>query len=314
MSASLAALVEDAAQPHNFRVEARDILASQGEKAVSDKQFDYFLDQLMNSGEVAVRLQSASLLSKLELTEPQQMKLAKTYLPVADSYLLPGLLPVFGSGSNSEIGKLLVETLLKSEALDSYSEETIAGVFANYPVDVKPEADKVIAKLKTVHGERLSYLKSLEKEIPRGNMENGRALFFGKAVCSTCHTVGPEGGNFGPDLTSIQKDRSAHDLLEAIVYPSASFVREYETYRVKTAGEEYVGIIAEKTPEAITLNTAPQNSVRILRSDIVSMEIENTSLMPQGLDKTLTTQEIADLMAFLLGQDQDPRTDQQFLR
>jgi len=36
--------------------------------------------------------------------------------------------------------------------------------------------------------------------------------------------------------------------------------------------------------------------------------------MPQGLDKLLTKKEMADLMAFLLGQDQDPETDQRILR
>ena len=171
-----------------------------------------------------------------------------------------------------------------------------------------------MVKLNKVQADRLKYLQTLEANISKGVLENGRKLFFGKAVCSACHTVGPDGGKLGPDLTSIQLDRSAHDLLEAIVYPSATFVREFETYKIKTKNGDYTGIIHEKSPEAIVLSTSPQTSVRIARSDISSMEISDVSMMPQGLDKILTQQEMADLMVFLLGQDQDPKTDKAFLR
>jgi putative heme-binding domain-containing protein len=171
-----------------------------------------------------------------------------------------------------------------------------------------------MTKLKAVYAERLERIQILENKIDDGILENGRTLFFGKAVCSTCHTIGSEGGTLGPDLTSIQKDRSAHDLLEAIVYPGLSFVREYETYRVKTKLGEYDGIIQEQTPSGILLGTAPQTSIHIARHEIESTEILDVSLMPQGLDKLLTEQEMADLMAFIIGQDQDPETDENILR
>jgi putative heme-binding domain-containing protein len=111
-----------------------------------------------------------------------------------------------------------------------------------------------------------------------------------------------------------QRDRSAHDLLEAIVYPSVTFVREYESYRIKTENNEYTGIIRQQTPEWIVLHTAPQTSVRIPRNEILSLESSDVSMMPQGLDQLLTDQEMSDLMAFLLGQDQDPKKDQAILR
>ncbi|MDH5602615.1 MAG: c-type cytochrome, partial [Cyclobacteriaceae bacterium] len=156
--------------------------------------------------------------------------------------------------------------------------------------------------------------KDLEEVITKGNLDNGRLLFFEKAACSGCHTIGGEGDSFGPDLTSIQRDRSFHDLLEAIVYPDASIVREFDTYTIKTSTNTYTGIIQEQTPELIVLGTAPGASVNIDRSEIISMEVLSTSLMPQGLDKRLTKQEMADLMAFLIGQDQNPETDQKILR
>jgi putative heme-binding domain-containing protein len=198
--------------------------------------------------------------------------------------------------------------------LDNFTEENVRTTFAAYPAALNPTVDQLIAKLNDAHAERLGRLQALESRITEGDIERGRALYFGKAICSTCHTIGEEGGNLGPDLTSIQRDRSVHDLLEAIVYPGVSFVREFETYQIRTETNTYTGIIQEQTPDAILLGTSPQTSVRIPTEEIVSTEILDISMMPQGLDQLLTEQEMADLMAFILGQDQDPDTDEALLR
>ena len=75
-----------------------------------------------------------------------------------------------------------------------------------------------------------------------------------------------------------------------------------------------MGVIRQQNAEWIELHTAPQTSVRIARNDIVSLEPSEVSMMPQGLDQLLTDQEMSDLMAFLLGQDQDPEKDEALLR
>ena len=77
---------------------------------------------------------------------------------------------------------------------------------------------------------------------------------------------------------------------------------------------EHMGIIKIKSPDAIVMASSPQSSVRIARNEITSTEVQDVSMMPQGLDKLLTKQEMADLMVFLLGQDQDPETDAKILR
>ena len=281
---------------------------------ISDSHFAWLALQLQNKNEDPVRMMAASVLSQGQLTEEQLLHLATQYLPEADAFILPRLVPLFKGEHSSEIGKTLAATLMKSSSLDSYAKESLLAIFEKYPAEVRPLVDQLITKLEDAHAERLERIHSLEKEIDNGVLENGRRLFFGKAVCWTCHTIGPEGGTLGPDLTSIQKDRSAHDLLEAIIYPGLSFVREYETYHIKTKKGEYTGIIQEQNTSYILIGTAPQTSVKLARSEIESMEILDVSVMPQGLDKLLTNQEIADLMAFLLGQDQDPETDERILR
>lgn len=280
----------------------------------SEPHFTYLYDQLSAGADAPLRQQAATVLAQGKLTNGQLLKLAQDYLPNADPFILPRLVPVFKGNYPAPIGLALVNTLTNSPGLGSFSEESITALFADYPAEVKPAMAKLATKLAGLQAGRLQRLNELKSLISGADLERGRVLFYGKAICSTCHQVGAEGGKFGPDLTSIQKDRSAHDLLEAIVYPGVSFVREYETYRIKTKTGEHTGIIQEQSPSVIVLGTSQTSSIRIPRADIFSMEMQPVSMMPQGLDQLMTKQEMADLLAFLLGQDQDPETDQAILR
>ncbi|CAG5008176.1 hypothetical protein DYBT9275_04210 [Dyadobacter sp. CECT 9275] len=296
-----------------LRMEAIAILLETSPK-LSKKDFAYLYGRLEGNNDAPVRLQSASVLSQAELSEDQLYKVATDYLPRADAFILPRLVGIFKGRHSAQIGFALATTLMNSTTLDSFTGASLQAIFENYPDEVKPVAKELLQKLNLVQADRLKYLQSLESQIKKGNLEKGRQLFFSKAICWGCHTIGGEGGKLGPDLTSIQKDRSAHDLLEAIIYPNASFVREYETYQFKTKSNEYAGVIQEQSPEAVLLKTGPNTTVRIPRKDIIETKVTDVSMMPQGLDKLLSVQEMADLMAFLMGQDQDPSKDKAYLR
>ncbi|WP_028666326.1 PVC-type heme-binding CxxCH protein [Runella zeae] len=313
LTAQLRQVADDTKSPASLRMGAVGVLLK-NQPAFSDVDFAYLYSQLTDGADALLRQQAATVLAQSRLSESQLLRLAQEYLPKADAFSLPRIVPVFKGSRSAPIGHALVTSLTNSPGLDGFSEETLKALFADYPADVKPAIERLISKLSGLQAGRLQRLKNMEKLIADGDMERGRTLFYGKAICSTCHQVRTEGGKLGPDLTSIQKDRSAHDLLEAILYPSVSFVREYETYRIKTKSGEQIGIIQEQTPTAIVLGTSQTSSVRIARTDIVSMELQNISMMPQGLNQLMTEQEMADLMAFLLGQDQNPETDQAILR
>src|SRR5207249_2765473 len=108
------------------------------------------------------------------------------------------------------------------------------------------------------------------------------------------------GGNIGPDLTRIGQIRSERDLLEAIVFPSASFVRSYEPWLVATKnGKIHNGILRKDAPDEIVLATGANEEVRIARDDIEEMQPSKVSVMPAGLDQQLTPQELVDLVTFL---------------
>ena len=285
-----------------LRVQAIASLAS-FQPATITSYFSYLFDLLMTTKEASLRQQVALTLADAPLSEDQRAQVAGAYLPVADPFILPRLLPVFQGATRLETGQALVQALSGSPVLDHFTEEQLRAVFAAYPAAIQPDVDRLAGQLNAARGERLARIRQLEGNIAQGDEARGRALYFGKATCWTCHTLGEEGGNLGPDLTSIQKDRSPHDILEAILYPGVSFVREYETYEISTRSQKYLGIIQEQSPEAIVLGLGPQAAVRIAREEIVDMQLKNISLMPQGLGELLSEQELVDLVAFLLGND-----------
>lgn len=281
---------------------------------LSKSHFEFLYDQLQPGNDASLRQQVAGVLGQAKLTNEQLLLLANDFLSKADAFILPRIMPVFVGARDIEIGRSLATALENSPSLDNISEADLTKMFAHYPAALKPTAEKLMTKLKQARSERLQRIHTVENSITKGDIERGRMLFFGKAICNTCHAIGSEGSNFGPDLTSIQRDRSVHDLVEAIIYPGVTFVREYETYQIKTKDNTYTGIIQEQTGDAIRLGISPHESVQLQLKDIVSMEIQDVSMMPLGLDKLLTEQELADLMAFLVGQDQDPETDSELLR
>ena len=106
----------------------------------------------------------------------------------------------------------------------------------------------------------------------------------------------------GPDLTGVGAIRSGHDLLEAIVFPSASFVPGHEVYIVETAtGAIISGVRGDGDSNSLTLITGPgpEGTVRIPRQKVLSIRPSTVSLMPEGLDESLTRNEFIDLLAFL---------------
>jgi putative heme-binding domain-containing protein len=155
---------------------------------------------------------------------------------------------------------------------------------------------------------QLQKLRELEPLLTAGgDVGNGRNIFFGKrGACSTCHTIGREGGHVGPDLTSVGAIRSGHDILEAIVFPNATFVPGHESRRVttKSSGQIYTGVIndLESTRETVVLVFGPNDKVRIPRDDIASIKASSVSLMPEGFATQLSQKELTDLLAYLKAQ------------
>ena len=122
-----------------------------------------------------------------------------------------------------------------------------------------------------------------------------------RSTCSICHRVGDEGGTLGPNLSRIGAIRSAKDLLEAIVFPSATVVNGFESHLISDSRDRtHTGLIHRETIDAIYLRQANQRIARIPRKEVVSLTRSTTSIMPDGLDGVLSDRDLADLVAYLL--------------
>ena len=101
-------------------------------------------------------------------------------------------------------------------------------------------------------------------------------------------------------MTKIGSVRAERDLLEAIVFPSASLVRSFEPIAVATSdGKVYNGLLRGETADELRLATGVNQEARIARREIDEIRPSTVSIMPAGLDQQLTHQELADLVAFL---------------
>lgn len=145
-------------------------------------------------------------------------------------------------------------------------------------------------------------LDELVTFLPTADVDRGEKLFRNrdKSKCITCHIKGKQGVRLGPDLTRIGAIRSERDLLEAIVYPSASIARYHEIINVLTEdGRAVSGLLVKETVNKIFLATAAGVMQPVRIKDIEQARYASVSLMPEGLDEVLSSQEIADLVAYL---------------
>ena len=103
-----------------------------------------------------------------------------------------------------------------------------------------------------------------------------------------------------PDLSKIAISRTPRDLIEALIFPSASFVNGYRPYIVvTTAGKTHTGVISSETIDTITLKLADLTEVPVPRKQIDELKEGTVSIMPKGLDTQLTPDELRNLLAYL---------------
>lgn len=125
----------------------------------------------------------------------------------------------------------------------------------------------------------------------------GREVFL--KSCATCHRHGTDGTAVGPDLSGV-RNQPPEALLLHIIVPDAEIYPGYQACEVETTdGRSLTGLLVSETPQAIVLRRAGGEQETLARSGIRSVALSRVSLMPQELEKTMSRQDLADLLAFL---------------
>jgi putative membrane-bound dehydrogenase-like protein len=295
---ALLGIARDGGRGQEVRVEA--LLAAVADlDPVEPALLDLLLSSLDKSKPALLRAAAAEAVGRAKLTPEQLTRLAGS-LAGAGPLELPKLLPAFSHSGDAAVGTALLAALDRSTATKAIPPAVVSETLKGYPPEVVKSARPLLDRLSATASEQKARLDSLEKMLPAGDAARGRAVFFGaKAVCATCHTVRGDGGHVGPDLSKIGAVRGRRDLLEAVVFPSATFARTFEPFLVKTKSGVESGVITRETADAIFLTTGPKSEKRIARSDIADLRRSPVSVMPEGLDAQLTPQEMGDLVAFV---------------
>lgn len=293
---ALAVVAKDDQQTAEVRLSALAITAK-----LDGTLFAFVLENLKGSQPATLRSLAVEVLSKATLT-PKQLVAVAEAIPTASPLDLDKLLAVFAKSADEEVGLALVKVLSEPKVRAAIRTEQVKPVLDKYPKAVQAaEAEKLYRLLESDRAELTKRLDSMLKDTQPGDVRKGQAVFnSSKAACTACHKVAYVGGLIGPDLTKIGSIRSEKDLLEAIIFPSASFVRSYEPVRVETKdGKNFSGLLKGDRPDDVVLTVSATEEVRIARKDIDEMKPGAVSVMPAGLDQQLTKQELADLVAFL---------------
>ena len=191
--------------------------------------------------------------------------------------------------------------LAKSPAATTLNPDEVQKLFEPLGTEVIAKTAPLIKRIETENQERIARIEQLLTKIETGDVTRGQKVFHStKAACTACHRIAYLGGRVGPDLTRIGQIRTERDLLEAVLFPSASFVQSFEPVSIITeSGQVYSGVIRDDNGHTIVLQMDAQKQIRLLHTEIEEQLSSPTSIMPAGLDKHLSDQQLVDLIKFL---------------
>jgi len=227
----------------------------------------------------------AELLIELHNDLPAEVRLAaQSTLASRREWALSTLAAV----ERKQIDQALIPPIVLRKMLlhdDSAIASQIAAIYGDALFDQASQQQQVI--------ERLGSLL----ESTSGNPYAGKQL-YGES-CGKCHMLFGVGGRVGPDLTTFQRD-DVHRLLTNIVRPSLEIREGFETYVVQTDdGRLLSGFIADADPQVVILRGVDGQAVTLARDSIEEMQMTKQSVMPEGLLKDLSDEQIRDLFAYL---------------
>ena len=135
-----------------------------------------------------------------------------------------------------------------------------------------------------------------------GDRSHGKVV-FGK-TCSVCHRVDDVGFMIGPDLAALAH-KPPQSLLLEILDPSRNLDSRYVVYTAVTKnGRSFSGILASESASSVTLLGQEGKQETLLRVEIDELTGSQRSLMPEGLERDLSPQDMADLLAYLTARAQ----------
>ncbi|MFM8251247.1 MAG: PVC-type heme-binding CxxCH protein [Planctomycetota bacterium] len=216
------------------------------------------------------------------------------YTPVVRDEVLAALLA--SSQHHAGLLQALEQNIIPLGAIDTLRRKTLLE-------SRDPEIQRRARQLyQSVGGaDRLKVYEELKPVVSLASDPAQGQLVF-KRACAACHRLDQAGIPVGPDLFGI-RNQTKEAILLHIIIPEQEITPGFAAYVVTTKdGRVLTGILAAESPTSVTLRQAQGKEDTILREDIEELVASRLSLMPQELEKNVSRQEFADLLAYLKGE------------
>jgi quinoprotein glucose dehydrogenase len=289
---ALVQLFADAAQPANLRADALAALVSLKDKSASD-----LIETALTDKAPRVRAAGRDALAQ---TQPASA------LPLLSEAVLHGetverqaALATLGSFKDSAANEPL-QAALDLLAKGAYPAEAALDLLEA----VSKRKHKALAdKLHAYEAQRKvdDALGAWRETLVGGDLARGKTIFFERAQvsCVRCHKVGGTGGDVGPDLSHVSKDKAREYLLEAIVHPSKAIAKGFESVALQLDdGSTLTGILKSENAKELQVMTA-EGKLLSVPTDSIENRKPGKSAMPDDLPGKMTKSDLRDLVEFL---------------
>ena len=162
---------------------------------------------------------------------------------------------------------------------------------------IRERVERLAAKLQT--GPRQEVVAAYQPALTlAADEKRGKATF--QKTCSACHRLDDVGFDIGPSLAAI-KNRGPEAILLNVLDPNREVNPQYVNYiAVLNDGRTLTGIVAGETATGITLKRADNATDIVQRADLEELQSTRQSIMPEGFEKQLSKQDMADVIAYLM--------------
>ncbi len=286
-----AAARRDAADPKRSdeaRGEAVDLLAAAGDaNAIAEIGG--------NDSSQTLRLRAIAALERMNVLDPWRGLLERFSgdAPAVQRAVLDGVL------ARGDRTSLLLDEVaagnIKPSALDAAH---VTQLLKNRDASIRERAEKLFAA--AIPADRQKVLAAYQIALDmHGDALRGREVFAKN--CASCHRIGEVGVSVGPDI-SDSRERSPAQYLTDILQPNRAVDSNYFSYTALTdEGLAITGILTAETSTSITMKEASNKVTTLRRDEVEQLHSNGVSLMPEGLEKEIPPQAMADLIAFIKG-------------
>ncbi len=150
--------------------------------------------------------------------------------------------------------------------------------------------------------EIVAYQKLMSPQyLADGSASAGRLVFA--QTCAKCHTLFGEGGTIAPDLTGSGRKKPDY-ILRNLIDPSAEIDAAYRLTTVLTTdGRLFNGFMVHQDDRWLIVRTQDAK-IRLAMNDVDELVKSHVSMMPEGLLRTFSNEQVRDLLVYLGSDDQ----------